>query len=167
MVAEKDLVFSEEQKFAGWLRWLLVLVIALVLFSPWYSAKKQGQPLPVIAVVIMIVVPVSLAVLFWMAKLETQVRSDGLYVRLFPFHINFKKFSFEDFSQYYVRQYRPILEYGGWGIRCSFRNGRAFNVSGNKGLQIVFKNGKKLLIGSQKPQELVAAIDSILKPRPL
>ncbi len=167
MVAENGLIFREEQRFAGWFRWLFALVIVLVLFLLWYSEKKEGQSLPGIAVVIAIIVPATLAVLFWVAKLETQVRSDGLYVRLFPFHINFKKFAFEDFGQYYSQQYSPILEYGGWGIRYGFKSGKAFNVRGNKGLQIIFKNGKKLLIGSQKPAELVAAIDSIVKPQPL
>ena len=39
----------------------------------------------------------------------------------------------------------PPLD-GGWGWRYSIRNGRAFNISGNKGLQIIFKDGKKLLL---------------------
>ena len=85
-----------------------------------------------------------------------------MYVRFFPFHINFKKFAFEDISEYYAREYRPLLEYGGWGIRYSF-SGKAYNVSGKEGLQIIFKNGKKLLIGSRKPQELVTAINTVIK----
>jgi hypothetical protein len=84
------------------------------------------------------------------------------FVRFFPFHRNFKRFAFEDFGEYYAREYRPLLEYGGWGIRCG-KNGKAYNVSGKKGLQIIFKNGKKLLIGSQNPEELVAAIDSVVR----
>ncbi|MHC4338483.1 MAG: hypothetical protein ACYSTG_11155 [Planctomycetota bacterium] len=68
-------------------------------------------------------------------------------------------------SECYARTYKPIREYGGWGIRYSFRKGigRAYNMSGNKGVQLVFKNGKKLLIGSQKPDELAQAINSIMK----
>ena len=34
----------------------------------------------------------------------------------------------------------------------------AYNVSGNRGVQPVFSNGKRLLIGSQRPDELAAAI---------
>jgi len=40
---------------------------------------------------------------------------------------------------------------------------RAYNMSGNQGVQLVFKNGKKLLIGSQKADELAEAIRSIMK----
>lgn len=32
-------------------------------------------------------------------------------------------------------------------------------VSGNLGIQLVFKDGKRLLIGSQYPQQLVEAIE--------
>jgi hypothetical protein len=98
-----------------------------------------------------------------MLKMQTEVRNDGLYVRFFPFHIHYKKFTADNISEYHPRTYRPILEYGGWGIRCGWRGGRAYNVSGNKGVQLVFKNGKRLLIGSQKPNELTQAIGSSIK----
>jgi hypothetical protein len=36
--------------------------------------------------------------------------------------------------------------------------GRAFNVSGDKGLQLQFSNGKRLLIGTQMPDELTTVL---------
>ena len=36
-------------------------------------------------------------------------------------------------------------------------------MSGNKGVQLVFKSGKRLLIGSQRAEELEAAIRSIME----
>jgi len=93
------------------------------------------------------------------------VHADRLCVRLFPFHIRHREIAAEDLSECYARTYKPIREYGGWGIRCGFRKGigRAYNMSGNKGVQLVFKNGKKLLIGSQRCDELAQAINSIMK----
>lgn len=35
----------------------------------------------------------------------------------------------------------------------SFGRGKAFNMSGNVGIQLIFKNGDQLLIGTKKPQE--------------
>ena len=119
----------------------------------------------VLAVIVGIGVPLTIAALFLLLMLETEIRPDGIYVRYFPFHIHFKRFAPEDLSEYYARRYKPILEYGGWGIRYSLRNGKAYNVSGNQGVQLVFKNGKKLLIGSQKANELEIAIRSILEKR--
>jgi len=166
MIEKNSLIFCEKQKFSRLVRWLFILepvvFIIFILLLLFYLGKEHTQPLPTVVIVAILTVPIAVTFLFWMSKLETQVRSDGLYILFFPFHINFKKFAFEDISEYYAREYRPLLEYGGWGIRYSF-SGKAYNISGKKGLQIIFKNGKRLLIGSQKPQELVAAIDSIIK----
>ena len=117
----------------------------------------------VLAVLVGIGVPLIVTALFLFLKMETEVRPDGLYVRYFPFHIHFKRFGPEDLSESYARRYKPIMEYGGWGIRCSFRNGKAYNVSGNRGVQLVLSSGRKLLIGSQKADELEKAIRSIVE----
>jgi len=37
--------------------------------------------------------------------------------------------------------------------------GKAYNVSGNRGVQLELLNGGRILIGSQKPEELVKAIN--------
>lgn len=170
MNEETELIYSEEQKFSLWLRWLIVASIFLAVpFSILALTKmpsEQGSPdMPQILTVIIagIFVPIGVALLFGTLKLQTEVRPDGLYVRFFPVHVRFKRFAAEDLSEYYARQYRPVLEYGGWGIRGSFKKGRAYNVSGNKGVQLVFKNGKRLLIGSQKAEELEEAIRSIME----
>lgn len=56
-----------------------------------------------------------------------------------------------------VRTYSPLKEYGGWGIRYG-SNGKAYNVSGNQGVQLEFRDGKRLLVGSQLPLELLNAL---------
>ena len=53
------------------------------------------------------------------------------------------------------------MEYGGWGYRISPRNGKAFNIKGSWGLQLVLSNGDKLLLGTQKPEELKKAIEQL------
>jgi len=160
------LICGQEQRFNKLLRWLLILdlpvVTAIIVFA-FYKTKMLNLPIVVFILIAAVFIQAIPMIMIWAAKLQTIVCRDGLYVRFFPFHIKFKRFAFEDIGEYYARQYSPLKEYGGWGIRFTFRNGKAYNISGNKGLQIVFKNGKKLLIGSQNPQELVAAIDSIIK----
>ena len=59
-----------------------------------------------------------------------------------------------------ARRYRPILEYGGWGYRWGRGGSRAYNVRGNRGVQIVLQDGKTILIGSQRPEELASAIQA-------
>jgi len=171
MAEENDLIFREEQRFPLWLRLLLIVsmvfMVALGGFALRDAVSKQGTAdvLPLILLIVtMIILPIAVAALFLIMKLETEVRSDGLHVRFFPIHIRYKKFTADDLGEYYARTYRPILEYGGWGIRYSLgKSGKAYNVSGNKGVQLILRNGKRLLIGSQKCDELAEALSSIME----
>jgi hypothetical protein len=165
MSAQTRLIFREVQKFSSWVLVVLfsIMVFAVIIIT--LAAKSiitPGSPFHIFSLIVAIGVPLCLIVLFLLTRLETEVRSDGLYVRFFPFHIRFKKFAPGDVAEYYVRRYNPLLEYGGWGIRYG-RAGKAYNPKGNEGVQLVFKNGKRLLIGSQKPDELVHAINSFMK----
>ena len=53
--------------------------------------------------------------------------------------------------------YRPVRDYGGWGIRGTGRR-RALNTRGDKGVLLTRRDGSTLLIGSQKPRDLLAAL---------
>jgi hypothetical protein len=53
--------------------------------------------------------------------------------------------------------YRPVRDYGGWGIR-GFGRRRALNARGNLGVLIVRRDGSTLLVGSQRPRELLQAL---------
>jgi len=63
----------------------------------------------------------------------------------------------------FVRKYSPLFEYGGWGLRWSL-NGKAVNVRGNMGIQVVLKNGSRILIGTSNPEDAKMALDSFTGP---
>ena len=94
--------------------------------------------------------------LLLLGGLETEVRADGLYVRFLPLRRK-HRFGWQEIASAEARTYRPIREYGGWGIRWSTR-GKAYNVHGDRGLQLVLADGRRVLIGSQRADELAAAI---------
>ncbi len=98
--------------------------------------------------------------LFYALKLITEVRDEGLYIRFFP--LSHRIILFEDIRSCEVRGYRPIKEFGGWGIRYG-RGGKAYNISGDRGVQLELSEGKPLLIGSQKPEELERSINKLRK----
>jgi hypothetical protein len=62
-----------------------------------------------------------------------------------------------------VVTYRPIADYGFWGIRSGRDGERALIARGNRGVRLELTDGSKLLIGSQKPELLAAAIDRSLR----
>lgn len=164
--AEGSLVlFREEQRFRQFWVWLIVLGLAAFI---WYSAVRQillkrpfgSRPAPdTLLIIFWLLFGIGLPLLLFSAKLITEVRQDGIYIRFFPLHLAFQKISFEELKTFEVRTYNALRDYGGWGIRYG-PQGKAYNVGGNRGLQLEFQDGKKLLIGSQKAEELLIAIQA-------
>jgi hypothetical protein len=62
-----------------------------------------------------------------------------------------------------VVTYRPIADYGFWGIRSGRDGERALTARGNRGVRLELTDGSRLLIGSQKPELLAATIDRSLR----
>jgi hypothetical protein len=89
--------------------------------------------------------------------LYVRIEKEGIIVRFFPFHLKPKVYLWSDIESLEVRKYKPVREFGGWGIKGT-KNNKVFNISGDMGLQITFKSGKKLLIGTAEPQKLEIAL---------
>ena len=164
--------FSETQRFSQW--WILLIFLIVNGFFL-YGIFRQvigGQPLgdnPMSNTGLIVATGISLLLtyLFFGIRLETKIKNDGIHVRLFPFHRKFKHYPWSDVKKSFVRQYSPLSEYGGWGLRTGLAGkGTAYNVSGNRGLQLEFNNGKKLLIGTRKPEEITEALNRLGRLKP-
>jgi len=163
---KKEILFSETQHFS---KWIFILVIAITVFAVTFNLivtdKNPGSSLcegDMISIVMLsFFLPMSLTALIFLMKLQTTVYPDCICIRFFPLWS--RKIGFDQIMQCYAREYKPILEYGGWGIRGSFSKGKAYNARGNKGVQLILKNGKKILIGSQKHDELAETINAAIK----
>ncbi|WP_321418122.1 DUF6141 family protein [uncultured Methanomethylovorans sp.] len=168
MNGKNTVLFREEQRFNQWWLWLLILVPTCMM---WYGAIQQlifhkpfgTNPTSDTGVSILLVLfGILLPIFMNSLKLITEVRQDGLYVRFYPFHLSFRHYPYESINSYKVREYSPLKEYGGWGIRYGWK-GKAYNVSGNRGVQLELKNGNYLLIGSQRPEELISQMQNAIK----
>ena len=60
-----------------------------------------------------------------------------------------------------VVTYDPMADWGGYGVRSTAR-GKAFIATGNKGVELALKKGGVVLVGSQRPDELVRALEQQL-----
>lgn len=68
-----------------------------------------------------------------------------------------RKISLNEVGKTEVVSYRPVEDYGGYGVRLTKR-GRAYIAGGDRGVRLTFTKGGKVLIGSQRPEELAKAI---------
>lgn len=148
------ILFKEKQVLPRIWLFVFLLLIPLVLYI-----KFHHEGFDVAGLLISISVLVALSVLFIFSKLETIVRQDGIQYRLFPFQWSMRKISRDEIAEVFVRKYSPLLEYGGWGLRWGL-NGKAINIRGNMGIQLVLKNGTRILIGTSNAEEAIRALDN-------
>lgn len=159
-------MYLEKQKFRQ--PWLLLLLVGPVLavFSififGFYKQIIQGQPFGdnpmsdsglIVTSILVVLVLGSVMALFLFAELSIQIDREGVHYRFFPFHFKDHLIPREMIEKAEVVTYRPLRDYGGWGIRFGSK-GKAYNVRGNKGLQLSLRNGKQVLFGTQNEQEL-------------
>jgi hypothetical protein len=161
------ILFKETQRFKQLWVWILLVGINIFLSILVYFQFIEQTPLgnnPISDLgLILIQLTILLITLFiFILRLETEIREDGVYVKFFPFHLNFKGYKWENIEKCFPRKYKPIWEYGGWGLR-GFGKYKAYNVSGNEGLQLKTKDGISLLIGTKKTNEIKKILLNINK----
>ena len=159
-----DPAFSEVQRFHQ--VWVIILVGFIAVLSWAFFVRLLLSPADessaVIVVIIFVIFGVVFPVWFLIMRLETEVRDFFLSYRMYPLQIRWRNVPASEIASAEAVTYRPILEYGGWGMRVGFR-GRAYNVSGNRGVFIRRKSGSCFLLGSQRPDELAAAIEKAIE----
>ncbi|MGJ8666670.1 MAG: hypothetical protein ACSHW7_09910 [Patiriisocius sp.] len=154
--------FNEEQKFRQW--WLIAIAVVtfgFIIYSTVSDLSEfQKSSSTLLSLILTNVIALAVLFLIFFLSLNTEINEKGISYGFWPFQLKLKYIPWSEISKIYVRQYRPIAEYGGWGYRFSKgKHGKAYNVSGSTGIQIIFKNGKKTLIGTQKKNE----VESVLK----
>lgn len=157
------LYFNERQRVTQWWVWAIVIGLNILVLLFLYFQVIQGEPignnpvsdtgLYIIAIFIFI-----LSIFFlYFYRLDTEIREEGIYVRVSPFHWNFVFYSWDEIEESYVRKYKPLLEFGGWGLR-GWGDNKAFTARGEFGIQLILKNGKKRLVGTSRPQDAEDAL---------
>jgi hypothetical protein len=166
MSENEQVFFREEQSFRQ--RWIWVPLLLPLLFVSagllWLLTRPPGSVPPQLWRSLAATDLVLAAVTLWLYKMRlvTEVRA-GYLVLHFQWLWRRRWIPFTDIQSYRVVTYNPVAEYGGWGIRYGAAGDKAYNVSGTRGVRLEFTNGGRLLIGSQRPEELARALDLALR----
>lgn len=164
------ITFNEVQRFRIKWVWLLVIAInALFIFAivqQLVLKKPFGtNPAPDFVLVLLELFVLGIWIFILSIRLKTGYTDTGISYRFYPLQRSTTYISWHELSDAYIREYNSFLEYGGWGIRYGSRqNGRAINTSEScrQGLQLVFRDGKKLLIGTKDPDTLQQLINAVM-----
>jgi len=135
---------------------MIVIASALPLFSEIVISKVHLKSLiaPVISLLVF--------VLIFILNLATRINNKGISAGFRPLPFFRRNYNWDEIKECYIRTYAPVSEYGGWGIK-GFGRAKAYNVSGNKGIQIITKNNERFLIGTEKPDLARRAINKNFK----
>lgn len=151
--------FQELQKFNQWWLWLILiaflilafygLVSQLILNKPFGSKPMSNSGLIVFSLGV-----AAFIYFFYALKLITKIDAHQIYFRFVPFLK--KTIEWRDVKS------AKVVNYGfvGYGIRFGSKYGVVYNVNGKMGLALELKSGKKLVIGTQKEQELKSWLKS-------
>lgn len=162
------ILFKEEQKFRQ--AWIIIIMglsaivwLYMIIRYIFVDDLFNKEPGAAWTTLIAGIIPLLVIYLFVKMKLITIVDSEGVRCKFTILQRSYKIFPKTELQTYEIRQYKPIAEYGGWGIRVGRgKRGSAYNVAGNKGLQLYLKNGRKFLIGTQQPESLSRAMDKMM-----
>ncbi|MDB9503845.1 hypothetical protein PN441_12255 [Spirulina major CS-329] len=165
MTTEHDraLLFQEVQQFRQRWLWALLLgingvVIAVTLYRVFGS---NPDPSPVWVLLLVVGVACLNTVLFAVMKLNTEVSEAGILIHYFP--LKRRSITRDRIRSCEALTYRPIRDYGGWGIRRGWSS-MAYTVQGDRGVWVELTSGRPVLIGSQRAEALAEAIASLLPP---
>jgi hypothetical protein len=158
--------FSETQRFRQ--PWIILFMLLLnglavlgIVLQVFLDTPFGNNPMPDLGLWILLGICSLLTLLLLTSTLTTTVDKHGIAVQFFPFHRKPRVFPFEAITSWTVREYSPLWEYGGWGLRFNFNGDMCYNVSGKIGLDIKLQNGDKVMIGTQRGDELRELLEKL------
>ncbi len=161
-------LFREEQHFSDtWLRPVLFALSAFLFLLFGWGFYRQiiqhepwgDKPLPDAALIAlttaMFVLAIVLPFLLLRSKLVVTVDQEAVRISFSPF--TRRTVPLSEITEAKPRKSNPLLEFGGVGVRWTPR-GWAYLVSGDLGVQLELVGGKRVFVGSQRPDDLSSAI---------
>ena len=133
------------------------MYVQFALNEPWGDEPMSDIGL-IITFVSSLLIMAGVIWLIFSAELTIEVHDRAIYYRFTPFIAQNRRIGVDEIESWEVVKYNPITDAGGYGWRKGLGGQTAYNVKGNMGLRLKVRNGKKLLLGTQKADELRAAI---------
>lgn len=153
-------IFQEKQFINRW--WLLMFILAVMVIivgTAYYATKDASEETATIVSLISLGITLPIVVGLLYLRLETRIDHEGVTTYFKPFSFTRKHFSWQEIKECYLRKYDSQKEFGGWGLRGIGKDWKAYFIYGQKGIQLITRDNKSFLIGTQRP----AAAKEIIK----
>lgn len=154
-------IFREEQKFRLMRQrmllaippvgMMLLVIWQVILGHPWGRQPMSNKSV------------IGWTIFLWLVylrlvtvRLVTEVRAGELAVAMRGLW-RARRIPLSEIKSAKTVNYDPARDYGGYGIRTT-RSGTAYIAGGDRGVRLELSKGGTVLIGSERPEELVSAI---------
>jgi hypothetical protein len=165
--SETESLFPHTWRETQWMRrvWWVMLAVAGISAVSWISFVQQivlGRPFgsnpgPDGSVwLFWLGFGIAFPLLFWHMRLIVELSPETLTIRYVP--LLRRSIPLSEIVRAEARQYSPILEYGGWGIRGWWRGRTIYSVSGNQCVEFELSDGRTFAVGSPRAFELAEAV---------
>jgi membrane protein YdbS with pleckstrin-like domain len=141
---------SQSPPYAGVLAVIVPLVLIIAAVFTWAALPWLSVLLAVIA----------LGIISTYGGFRTQVTRDTVTIRMGLLGIKLLQLKMADIAGVEVHAFSPLRDFGGYGIRFN-REMQAYYLQGDRGVKITARDGRKYLIGSDRPEHLAAIITSV------
>ena len=172
------LIYKEEQSFRqSFIPWIMLSAIILAMggmgvdfYQQFFLAKSSGNESAnsqgmIWSSILAFIIMGTAFVFILNGNLTTEIWTDGIRYRFPPFIQKMRHIPLTEIVSVEVGKYKPLAEFGGWGVRRRILSGKtAYNVSGRFGMQIRKKNGRQVMFGTRKQDEIKRAVDKMLQP---
>lgn len=162
MAQEARVIFREEQRW--WTYWRRFIIFANLVFIVGLVAIWHYTRIPGLFLFFWTLIEVTAFLPITFSKMTTEICEDGIYIYYFPLlGIWAKRYPADKIVHFKTKRILPLRE-GGYGIRMAMSSGGwLYNVSGQEVVQVDFTDGRRIMVGTQRPEELAKAIELIGK----
>jgi hypothetical protein len=135
--------------------WTSLLILAAVLVIVGYAEAHAGAPSWVFGTIVWILLVCGLLC----SSLTVQIDRDGV-AWWFTLRLLARRLAYAEIASVQARSFLPL----GYGLRTNLQGTTGYLVSGTRALEIVKKDGGRVLLSADDPEALVAAIRPHLSP---
>lgn len=169
MKQRENVLYQEAANFSHSLIWIGVLCMtfgAIYFALPPLIEVSAGDfvfPSIVAIAAISFAIGLALPILLLAIKLKTQIRKDGIYLKIIPFQFSYRKIPLDDLvnCERYEYSQKAVNRLG---IRNTIA-GKGYALGGKRGIKLEFANGKTVFVESRRPEKIIGVIKTINKKR--
>ena len=155
---QPGVLYKERTSFAWWVHVLIWGCLSIAVFAG-LAGGGEGDVLQRSAAPVGIGLSIPLLFYGVFGFLNTEVSKTGIRLSWGPFGFIKKSISFESITKVEAVTYRPLAEFGGWGIRGMGKK-KAWTVRGNRAVRMEMKGEKVFYLGSDRPERIAEWVRS-------